>query len=42
MDPENAIREESLLEAQRAGVQNIFIPPAALDGFNVIEVLSES
>jgi predicted kinase len=37
-NPEAQIREESLEEARKAGVTNVFISPAPEDGFNVIEI----
>jgi predicted kinase len=40
-NPDKAIRKESLLEAEKAGVKNYFIPPAPEDGFNVIEVKND-
>jgi predicted kinase len=40
-NPETEIREESLREAERAGIKNIFEPPLPGDGYNVIEIKLE-
>jgi predicted kinase len=40
-NPDKAIRKESLLEAEKAGVKNYFIPPVPEDGFNVITVKND-